>query len=390
MDIFGTGTLAADVAIVGGGVIGLTIARALNDSRARVAILERGEKAGAESSSAAAGMLAPQAEADSADIFFELACASRDLYQSFAASLREETGIDIELERSGTLYLAFTDEDVREIEKRFQWQKRAGLSVEKLTSEEARRLEPCISPHVRAALRFPLDTQVENRLLVDALAASIANPRVQLLTGITVKAVRINAGQVEGLETSEGFMRAPIVVLASGAWTTLIEARDAAIDKDNTPPLQIEPVRGQMLCYKTERAFARHVLYSPRGYLVPRLNLRVLAGSTTERAGFDKRVTDEGVRAITAHAQEIARDSINAMKLFETWAGLRPHARDSLPVIGAATDRQGLYYATGHYRNGILLAPITGQLIADLIVKNVASPLLQGFSPDRFRYANAC
>src|SRR5438128_12172059 len=152
----------ADVLVLGGGVIGLAVARALSVRGVKnITLIER-SRLGAESSHAAGGMLAPQSEADGADRFFELACASRELYPVFADALREETGTDIELERTGTLYLAFNDRDEREIEHRFSWQTRAGLAVERLTADEARELEPCISPALRAALRFPLDVQVAN------------------------------------------------------------------------------------------------------------------------------------------------------------------------------------------------------------------------------------
>lgn len=372
----------ADAVIVGGGVIGLSVARALaRGGLSRVTLIERAQL-GAESSSAAAGMLAAQAEADRADAFLELATASRDLYPAFAESLREETGIDIELERTGTLYLALTEEDEAEIEHRYRWQERAGLAVERLSADEARRLEPCISTRVRAALRFPLDAQVENRRLVAALAAAAERYQVRLLTGTRVESVMIERGEVMGVETTRGIVHSRTVVLAGGAWTSLIPSSDTRL-----PTLRIEPVRGQMLCFEALRRPFRHVIYSPRGYVVPRIDGRLLAGSTTERAGFDNQVTGEGVRAISTHASEIA-PLIDDLPLMDTWAGLRPRAEDELPVIGACAEVRGLYYATGHYRNGILLAPITGELIAEQVTRGVSSPLLDAFAPDRFNYTS--
>ena len=174
------GVESADSIVIGGGVIGLAIARSLAlRGIKRITLVERATL-GAEASHAAAGMLAPQAEADGADAFFDLACASRDLYPAFADELREETGMDIELERSGTLYLAFTEKDEEEIEHRYSWQRCAGLFVERLSADEARRLEPCISEEVRGALRFPLDTQVENRRLIAALSTSVEQHGVRL------------------------------------------------------------------------------------------------------------------------------------------------------------------------------------------------------------------
>jgi glycine oxidase len=323
-------------------------------------------------------MLAPQAEANHADAFFELACASRASYPAFADALREETGTDIELERTGTLYLAFTEHDEEEINHRYDWQRRAGLLVERLSAGEARRLEPCISPRVRAALSFPLDVQVENRRLLAALATSVEKYGVGLLMETHVKSLLVERGRVEGVETSGGKVSAPVVVVACGAWTSFITIADKG-----APTASIEPVRGQMLCFEMNPRLARHVIYSPRGYLVPRLDGRLLAGSTTERAGFSKRVTVGGIKAITTHALEIAPE-IENLPLVDSWAGLRPRAEDELPVLGARADVRGLFYATGHYRNGILLAPLTGELMAEQITTGATPPQLQAFSPDRF------
>ncbi|MGH9883291.1 MAG: NAD(P)/FAD-dependent oxidoreductase, partial [Pyrinomonadaceae bacterium] len=232
----------AEVVIVGGGVIGLSIARALALLGVRnVVVIERA-RPGSEASSAAAGMLAPQAEADGADDFFHLACQSRDLYPRFAAALREETGIDIELDETGTLYVALTEEDEAEIERRYKWQARAGLAVEKLTAHEARMLEPCISAAVRSGLRFPLDVQVENRRLVSALAESDERLGVQLITSTTVEAISIEHNAIKGVETSRGSVSTPCLVLAAGAWTSHLDHQFKRL-----PGLRIEPIRGQMV-----------------------------------------------------------------------------------------------------------------------------------------------
>jgi len=367
----------ANVAIIGGGVIGLAVARALAQRGVRdVLIIERANL-GAEASSAAAGMLAPQAEADSTDDFFRLCCQSRDLYPTFARSLNEETGIDIELETSGTLYLAFTEEDERELAERFEWQARAGLEVERLSAESARMIEPCISADVRAALRFPLDTQVENRRLISALAAANEALGVGVLTGVSVESLNVKRNCVAGIETSRGFIACEKVVIAGGAWTTQIL-------NEALPNPRIEPVRGQMVSFDATPQIARHVIYSPRGYIVPRRDGRLLAGSTSEHAGFDKHVTAAGVQSIVTSALEIS-PSIAALPLTSSWAGLRPRAADGLPVLGPCAEIAGVFYATGHYRNGILLTPITGELLARAIVDEEISPPLQIFSPDRFQ-----
>jgi glycine oxidase len=373
----------AEIVVIGGGVVGLSIARALARRRAgRIALVERG-RLGAEASHAAAGMLAPQSEADGADEFFELACAGRDLYPEFAAALTEETGIDIELETTGTLYLALTGEDEEEIARRYEWQRRAGLKVERLSANEARRLEPCISPEVRGALLFPLDVQVENRHLVAALSSSVEKQGVRLFTDTEVRSLSIERGRVCGVETSRGKIDAPLVVVAAGAWTSFLTSRDKG-----SPHLRIEPVRGQMICFESRPRMARHVIYSPRGYIVPRTDGRLLAGSTTERAGFEKAVTGSGLHQIISQALDIA-PSVAGLTVTDAWAGLRPRSEDDWPVMGACGEVRGLFYATGHYRNGILLAPLTGELLAEQIMTGEASSLSEAFGPDRFAFASA-
>lgn len=367
-------------------MIGLAIARALALRGVNNVVLVERARLGAEASSAAAGMLAPQAEADDADDFFNLCCQSRDLYPTFAAALREETGIDSELDRTGTLYLAFNEHDQREIERRYEWQVQAGLTVQKLNPTDARILEPCISGSVCGALKFANDIQVENRRLLSALIAANERLGVRFMTSTAAESIRINRGRIEGAETSRGFVSTSRIVVSGGAWSSFIKVPDVA-----SPIPRIEPVKGQMVCFDSTGSppgMARHVVYSPRGYLVPRRDGRVLAGSTTEHAGFDKEVTASGVHSILSHALEIS-PRISDLPLTGVWAGLRPRAQDNLPVLGPCEQIRGLVFATGHYRNGILLAPLTGDLIADAIVDNVVSPDLNAFSPDRFSIVGA-
>ena len=368
----------SDVVIIGGGVIGLAIARALSRRGMRdVTLIERGGL-GAEASSAAAGMLAPQAEANRADAFFYLTCKSRDMYPGFAADLLSETGIDIELETTGTLYLGFTEYDAHELQERYQWQMKAGLPVQMLTPDEARELEPNVSPDVQIVLKFPFDTQVENRRLVTAL--SVANQRagVRLVSNTTVTSLNISHGRISGVVTSSGSIATDNVVVAGGAWVSMLGLPDKAL-----PDIGIEPVRGQMLCFDANPPVARHVIYSPRGYVVPRRDGRLLAGSTTEFAGFDCRVTAAGIQSITNAALEIC-PVVSRLSLAASWAGLRPRAADGLPVLGPCAEIAGVFYATGHYRNGILLAPLTGEILASAINGDGIDPALEMFSPNRF------
>lgn len=365
---------SADVVIIGGGVIGLAIARGLALRGVREVCLIERATLGTEASFAAAGMLLPQVEADAEDDFFKLACRSRDLYPSFAAALREETGVDVELDTTGTLYLALNEHDHEEIEKRYRWQTEAGLAVELLSVAAARELEPCITESAFGALLFPRDIQVENRRLLSALANSVNSLGVEVLTETNVESLEIQRGRVQGVQTSRGPIRSKSVVIAAGSWSTLLP-------RSSVPPIQ--PVRGQMICLESKPQLTRHVLYSPRGYLVPRQDGRLLAGSTSENAGFAKRVTAGGISSILRNTLEIS-PGIATLPVVDTWAGLRPRPADGLPVLGACGEIDGVVYATGHYRNGILLAPLTAELITEAIVAGVTSPLLAPFSPDRF------
>lgn len=367
----------ADIVIVGGGVIGLMIARSLRQRALDVVLVERSEL-GKEASYAAGGILGPQAEADRADEFFELACQSRNLYPTVASELFEETGLDIDLDTSGTLYLALTEADESEVAERFEWQTRAGLSVSRLTAAEARGLEPVIAAHVRTVLHFPGDIQVDNRRLLTALIEANHKLGVRVLTRTMVQSIQCEAGRIKGVVTSRGTISTPRIVLAAGAWTSMI----SAARNEPLPRIEIEPVRGQMVCLQTTPRALRHLLYSPRGYLVPRRDGRVLAGSTTEEVGFAKEVTAGGIAKILKQTLEIAPVLASA-PVIDIWAGFRPRAEDHLPVLGQSAV-EGLFYATGHYRNGILLAPITARLIVEAITGNVTSPFLSRFSPQRF------
>jgi glycine oxidase len=362
-----------DVVIIGGGVVGLTIARSLALRGVRdINLFERGDL-GKEASFAAAGMLAPQVEADTDDDFFTLAARSRDLYPAFAAALREETGVDIELDTTGTLYLALTESDQKDNEKRYEWQTRAGLRVELLSAAALRELEPNLNYSALGALRFPNDIQVENRRLLNALINSVSR-RALTVTGTNVESLVIEGNRLTGVKTSRGTVSCGAAVLAAGTWSGLIK---------NSTSLKIEPVRGQMVCMEAKPQLTRHVVFSPRGYIVPRRDGRLLAGSTKEKVGFDQSVTAGGIGSILSNAIEISPE-VAHLPIVDTWAGLRPRAPDGLPVLGPCGEIDGLFYATGHYRNGILLAPITGELISEAIVTGAKSPLLAPFSPDRF------
>jgi glycine oxidase len=370
----------SDVLIIGGGVIGLSIARELHKKGVRQITLVDKRVCGEEASWAAAGMLGPQVEADEGGEFFDLCCASRDLFPKLADELLDETGIDIELDRTGTLYLAFTDEDIKILHERFRWQNKANLPVEHLSAKTVLSSEPFVSPDVRGAIRFPKDLQVENRKLLAALRRYAEVNGIHIVENCGVKNLIVENGRVSAAKTDDGVIAADKTVLATGAWTSLIKLGNAAM------PINVEPVRGQIIAFQTETRLFRHVIYSSHGYIVPRFDNRILVGSTTEHTGFDKSVTDEAAKDLHNMAAEIA-PCIADLKITDQWSGLRPFAGDGLPVIGNIVGIDDLLVATAHYRNGILLAPITAKLVAEKIVDNIDVVAFKTFAPGRSRFA---
>jgi glycine oxidase len=327
-------------------------------------------------------MLSPQVEADEGGAFFDLTVRSRDMYPDFAAAISDETGVDVEFDRTGTLYLAFSDAELRRLHTRYAWQREAGLAVEQLAADEARRVEPFASPDVKGALFFPRDWQIDNRKLLTSLRRYAELNGIDIVENSSVEAIAVENGRVAGVETGVDFINATRVVAATGAWTSLIKLGDA------TMPFSVEPVKGQIIAFQTAKRLFEHVIYSRRGYIVPRTDGRILAGSTSESAGFDTNATDEAAASLQKVAVEIA-PSIASLEIADRWAGLRPFAADGLPVLGGVAGIDGLTIATAHYRNGILLAPVTAEIVADKVVDGVDSPALTTFGPDRLRFAAA-
>lgn len=365
----------ADVVIVGGGVIGCAIARRAARDGLSVVVLERGTP-GMEASWAAAGMLSPLAEADAPGPFLDLLLAARELYPPYAAALREETGIDVGYGDAGTLYAALREEDEAELRHRWTWQSAAGLPVERLTAEEAREAEPALSPAVRMALRFPGDHQVDNRALGTALWSAAARAGADFRLGAHAVRLLREGGRATGVECAGGErVTAGAVVLAGGAWAGRM---------DGLPrPLPVEPVHGQLLALETVPPLFRHVVDSPRCYLVPRAGGRVIAGATVERTGDRKAVTPWGLRRLIDGAVEIA-PALEHAPLAEAWSGLRPGTPDGFPVLGPDPDLPNLVYATGHYRNGILLAPLTGERVGGWLAGGAWCPDVARFGIGRF------
>jgi glycine oxidase len=365
-----------DVVVIGAGVVGLAAARALADRGARVQVVES-RAVGAEASSAAAGMLAPQAETHEGSPLLPLALCARDRHLALAPELERETGIAVGLSETGLVEVAFTDDDERALAARVAWQRAQGLPVEALSAAEVRALEPNVAATVRCGASLAGDRRLDSRLLVQALAASAAARGVRILTGRPVAGLLSSAGRVTGVRVGGGTIDAPLVVNAAGAWA-------GELPGDPSPP-PVEPVRGQLVAFDVSPQLFRRVVASPRGYLVPRSDGRLIAGSTAERVGFDRSVTAWGLRTVLGIALELAPALADA-RVAESWAGLRPGTPDGLPVIGAGA-LAGLWHAGGLYRNGILLGPLVGELIAALATGETPALDLGAFAPERFAAA---
>jgi glycine oxidase len=337
-----------------------------------VVVVER-RRVGCEASGAAAGMIAPQAGEPHPPLL-ALALKARDRHLRLAAELEEETGISVDLSRLGRLQLALDDAAASELEVMAASQRRQGLPVELLSGAEVREAEPNVNPDVRSAAYFPGDRRVDNVRLTRALAASAVARGATLLTGRPVTGLVMEKGRVAGVRTGAEVLRAPVVVNATGAWAGMLAG-------DPQPP-PVEPVRGQIVAFDMAPALLRHVVWSAEGYLVPRGDGRVLAGSTLERAGFDKSVTAGGVRSILELALRIV-PALSDVRIADAWAGLRPGSADGLPVIGGGAC-PGLVHACGLYRDGILLGPLVGEIAAGLAQGSAPPPEVAGLSLERF------
>jgi glycine oxidase len=366
-----------DVLVVGGGIIGLAIARETARAGLRTTLLERGEP-GCEASTAAAGMLGAQVDAEPGDPLLAICLASRELYPAFARQIASESGIDPCLMDHGTIEVARDEDEMARLLARHAFQRELGLPVERLDRRGLLRLEPSLDETIAGGLFLPSDRSIDNALLVRGLRISAERSGARLRTGIAVDRLVLEAGRVAGVEAKGERIRSGAVVVAAGAWT-------GEISGDGVPPLPSHPVRGQMVALSARTP--RHIVCGGGRYLVPRSDGRVLVGSTMERVGFDRRVTAAAVESLVLAAAALV-PRLRGAPVRATWAGLRPACEDGLPAIGAGP-AAGLYYACGHLRNGILLAPITARLMLEVIRGGPSDPMLARFDPRRFAGRNA-
>ena len=362
-----------DVIILGGGIIGCALAEELARHGQRVIVIER-KAIGAEASSAAAGILSAQMDLAEPGPLFELCQATRRMYPRWVEHLERRSGVSVGYAVDGILYLAMTGREEKVMECRVRWQRKLGLRVDRWSPTEVRRHEPSVDGRIKRGFHFPTEAQVDNVRLMQALAAACRKGDVELQERTTVKRLLVRGRLVHGVETDQGERLAPVVVNCLGSW--------ASMGGKFPIPLPVEPARGQMLAFRGPQRLFRHAVMSERAYVVQRRDGRLLVGSTVERVGFDKSLTLDGIHGILCGLRHMS-SALNRCTFREAWSGLRPYTQDCLPIIGS-TSIEGLYVATGHFRHGILLAPITAKVTAELILRGRASIDLASFSPARF------
>ncbi len=344
------------VAIIGAGVMGTSVALALADRGIRSIVLERAVP-GAEASSAAAGILGAQIECDEAGPHFDELRAARDGFAELAARLRSETSIDVGYKKCGVLAVAFDLSTEERLRARVAWQRAKGCRAVWLDPTEARALEPELAENLLGAAHFEDDAQVEPPMLLRAFVSAMhARTEVEIRSGVLVRGLDIVSGVCTGVSTDEGLVSADAVVLAAGSWSELVPGYPVAVG-------EVKPVRGQLAELDERPPRLRSIVFGAGGYLVPRWDGRVVCGATSEHVGFRREVTAGGVHAVLQTAIRLAPRLASA-QLNRTWSNFRPWAK--APIVGASP-LPGLYMATGHHRNGILLCARTGAAVAAAI-----------------------
>ena len=364
-------TATYDVIVVGGGPVGAACARELAQAGRRVLVLEPGGELG-QGWRAAAGMLAPQIEAEDEDPLLELGLAGRELYSQLVEPLREATGVDIGLWREGIAHVAANEAEAADLRSRCAWQRQHSHLADWLDADEVRARWPWLGP-TAGALWAAREGALEPGKLVDALLID-AERHGAVLARDTVVAIDQANGRAVGVIGRCSRYTAGDIVLAAGAWSGTIEGPPR--------PVAVAPVRGQMAALPWPEGARRAIIYGHDCYIVAR-GEEAIVGSTMEYVGFRSEVTTEGLAqlfsGVTALCPSLTRASVR-----RTWAGLRPVTPDGLPIIGAEPRLGGLWYATGHGRNGILLAGITGVILRQLITGEPTVEDIEAFAPSRF------
>ena len=367
-----------DVAIAGAGLIGGSIALELARAGLRVGLFDQQEP-GQESSWAGAGILSPAPESSAMIPLVPLAKASMAIYPEFARTVEEISGQSAGYRPKGTLQVLFSRDAREELSTVIALHHGLGLKAEALRAEDARELEPSLSEDLEAAVLRPEEASVDNRALTQAVLEAARRSGVQVFPANGAKAIRREGDRCAGLHLRNENIEAQWTVIAAGCFSANIEGV--------APYAPVRPAKGQMVALRADDLKIERVLWSEKIYLVPRNDGRILAGATVEYTGFERGLTAGGLEKILAGAIELSPGLASA-RVEETWAGLRPDSPDHLPILGP-TDLGSLLIATGHFRSGILLTPITAQLVREWVTLQSVSADWDRFSPMRFQAASA-
>ena len=365
-----------DAVVAGGGLIGCAIALELAQNDLRVALFDSREP-GREASWASAGILSPAPESPAMIATVEIGKASLAMYPAFIEQVEEQSGIDTGFRTNGTMTALLSRHAREELSTIIALNRGLGLKAEALSAQEARDMEPALSEEVDAAVLRPDEACVDNRLLAKALLEAAKRTGVEIHAGTGVQTIWKEGSQCRGVIVRGEKFAAKHTIVAAGAFSAQI----AGVE-EYAP---VRPAKGQMVSVRCDAARIERVLWAERIYIVPRNDGRILCGATVEHVGFDKSVTAGGVHANLNAAIELAPVLATA-RVEETWAGLRPDTPDHLPILGS-TDIDGLMIATGHYRSGVLLTPITARLMGELVLEKTPSMDCEKFSPLRFQAA---
>lgn len=349
------------IVIVGGGVMGCASALALAKRGAHVIVLERAVP-GAEASSAAAGILGAQMESHGPGPLVDLFVRARAGYRAWTEELRAETGIDAGWRASGVLRVGYNEQEAAALRDLVAWQAAAGMRAELVDARAAKKVEPEIADDILAGAHFPDDAQVDPPALLRALVAAAARAGVEMRSGATVERVLVQSGRCTGVALAGGDERelhGDAVVLAAGSWSSLVPGAKEAF-------AEVKPVRGQIVLLEERPPRLRSIVTGGGAYAVPRGDGRVVCGSTMEHVGFRREVTAGGVRTILNGSVRLAPRLAEAA-FASSWSSFRPHAAGDAPLIGKS-DLPGLLLATGHHRNGILLAKVTADAVTDAVL----------------------
>jgi glycine oxidase len=362
-----------DAVIAGGGVIGATIGLELAEVGLRVGLYDAREP-GREASWASAGMIAPAPENAEMAPFVPMSVASAALYPELIRKVEELSGMSVGYRQDGGLEVAFDAKGEEELHAGVALQKKVGLKAEVISGDQAREMEPGLSEEIKAAMWREDEASVDARTFTEAALKAAARKGVEIFRGNGARALWKEGASCKGLVLDKGRAEAKWTVIASGCFSARIEGV--------APYAPVFPAKGQMIALRCDTGEIGHSLWMGHTYLVPRSDGRIIAGATIERTGFDRYVTAGGMKSILNEATKLA-PGLEKARIVDTWAGLRPDSPDHLPIIGP-TDVEGLLIATGHFRSGILLAPITAKLIREWMSEERVSVNWERVSPMRF------